>query len=176
MNKAEKIASVEGLKAKFENSTFFYITDASTLTVEEINNFRRSCHEKGVEMKVVKNKLAVKALESFPESRNYAPLFDALKGPSALLFTETANVPAVLLEKFRGKDGEYPILKAAYIDSDIFVGDDQLKVLASLKSKNDLIGEVIGLLQSPIKSVVGSLQSGGNTIMGLLKALEERGE
>ncbi len=176
MTRAEKIASVEGLKEKFDNSTFFYITDASTLTVEEINNFRRMCHAKGVEMKVVKNTLAIKALETFPEAKNYAPLFEALKGPTAILFTETANVPAHLIKEFRGKDGEYPILKAAYIESSIYMGDDQVAVLAALKSKEDLIGEVIGLLQSPVKNVLGSLQSGGNTIMGLLKALEERGE
>ena len=91
-------------------------------------------------------------------------------------FTETANIPAKVIKEFRGKDGERPIVKAAYIDSSIFLGDDQVSALASLKSKEELLGEVITLLQSPIKTVLGSLQSGGNTLSGLLKALEQRGE
>lgn len=173
MTKTEKTATIEALKEKFDNQSFFYLADASTLTVEQVNNFRRLCHEKGVEMKVVKNTLARKALEALPEDRNYSSLFDSLKGPTAILFTETANVPAKILKEFR-ETHERPVLKAAYIDTDVFTGDDQIAVLSKLKSKEDLIGEVIGLLQSPIKNVLGSLQSGGNTIMGLLKALEER--
>lgn len=173
MTKSEKTATIEALKEKFDQQSFFYLADASTLTVEQVNKFRGLCHEKGVEMKVVKNTLARKALEALPEERNYSSLFDALKGPTAILFTETANVPAKIIKEFRATN-ERPLLKAAYIDTDVFSGDDQIAVLASLKSKEDLIGEVIGLLQSPIKNVLGSLQSGGNTIMGLLKALEER--
>ena len=175
MTKAEKTATIENLKEVFENSQFFYVTDASTLTVEQVNNFRRTCFEQGVQMKVVKNTLVQKALESFPESRNYAEIYKALKGPTAVLFTETSNVPAKILKDFRKKH-EKPVLKAAYIDSDVYFGDDQIDTLSNLKSKEDLIGDVILLLQSPIKNVLGSLQSGGNTIMGLLKALEERGE
>lgn len=175
MTKAEKTATIEALKEKFDKQDFFYLADASTLTVEQVNNFRRLCHEKGVEMKVVKNTLARKALEALPEERNYSNLFDALKGPTAILFTETANVPAKILKEFR-ETHERPLLKAAYIESDVFTGDDQIEPLAKLKSKEDLVGEVIGLLQSPVKNVLGSLQSGGNTLMGLLKALEERGE
>ena len=175
MTKAEKTATIENLKEVFENSQFFYVTDASTLTVEQVNNFRRTCFEQGVQMKVVKNTLVQKALESFPESRNYAEIYKALKGPTAVLFTETSNVPAKMLKDFRKKH-EKPVLKAAYIDSDVYFGDDQIDTLSNLKSKEDLIGDVILLLQSPIKNVLGSLQSGGNTIMGLLKALEERGE
>lgn len=173
MTKSEKTATIEALKEKFDQQSFFYIADASTLTVEQVNNFRRQCHAKGVEMKVVKNTLARKALEALPEERNYSSLFDALKGPTAILFTETANVPAKIIKEFR-KTNDKPVLKAAYIESDVFSGDDQIAVLADLKSKEDLIGEIIGLLQSPMKNVLGSLQSGGNTIMGLLKALEER--
>lgn len=175
MTRAEKAASIEELKGKFEETSFFYLADASTLTVEQINNFRGMCFEKDIEMKVVKNTLAKKALESFPEERNYVGLYESLKGPTAILFTSTANVPAKVIKEFR-KDSERPILKAAYIDTDVYVGDDQLDALATLKSKEDLIGDVITLLQSPIKNVLGSLQSGGNTLSGLLKALEERGE
>jgi len=173
MTKAEKTAAIEGLKDKFSNVSYFYLTDASTLTVEQVTNFRRLCFEQGVEMKVVKNTLAQKALESFPTDKNYDALYESLKGPTAILFTETANVPAKVLKEFR-KKSEKPVLKAAYIDTAIFVGDDQIDSLAKLKSKEELIGEIITLLQSPAKNVISSLQSGGQTISGLLKALEER--
>ena len=163
MTKSEKTAAIEELKEKFGNSDFFYLTDSSSLPVEKINKLRAICYKKGIELKVVKNTLAQKALESFDDEKGYAPLFDALKGPTALMFSDVANDPAKVIKDFRGKD-ERPILKAAYIDHDVFIGDDQLDALASLKSKEDLIGEIIGLLQSPIKNVVGSLQSGGNTI------------
>ncbi|MCB0651324.1 MAG: 50S ribosomal protein L10 [Saprospiraceae bacterium] len=175
MTRAEKAASIEELKGKFEETSFFYLADASTLTVEQVNKFRRLCFEKEIEMKVVKNTLAVKALESFPEDRNYIGLYEALKGHTAILFTKTANVPAKVIKEFR-KESPKPILKAAYIDSSIFLGDDQLDALVSLKSKEDLIGDVITLLQSPIKNVLGSLQSGGSTLAGLLKTLEERAQ
>ena len=175
MTRAEKGAAIEALKAKFDNNTFFYVADASTMTVEQVNDFRRACFEKDVEMKVVKNTLAIKALESAPEEKGYGPLKEALKGPSAILFAATANVPAKLIKEFR-KDSERPILKAAYIDTDVYIGDDQIEVLSELKSKEDLIGEIILILQSPAKNVISSLQSGGQTLTGLLKALAERGE
>jgi large subunit ribosomal protein L10 len=124
-------------------------------------------------MKVVKNTLAQKALESFPEELNYDALYESLKGPTAILFTETANMPAKVLKEFR-KESEKPVLKAAYIETAVYVGDDQIDSLAKLKSKEELIGDVIALLQSPAKTVISSLQSGGQTISGLLKALEER--
>ncbi len=174
MTKADKTTAIAELKEKFSNSSFFYLTDSSTLTVEEINKFRGMCYEKGIEMKVVKNTLAIKALQDAPEEKGYADLYEALKGPTAILFTETANAPARVLKEYRGKDGERPILKAAYIDTSVYVGDDQIKALSSLKSKEELIGEIIGLLQSPAKNVISALKSGGSTIAGLLKALEER--
>lgn len=175
MTKAEKTATIEALKEKFANVSYFYLTDASTMTVEQVNKFRRLCFEKGIEMKVIKNTLAKKALESLPEDKNYADLFDSLHGPTAVLFTETANVPAKVLKSFR-QGSEKPVLKAAYIDTAVFVGDDQLDALTNLKSKEDLIGDIIAILQSPAKNVVSALQSGGQTLVGLLKALEERGE
>ncbi len=170
----EKIATVEALKDKFSNSQYFYITDYSSLTVEQINNFRRKCFEKGIEIKVLKNTLVRKALEQVNDTA-YIDLYDALKGPTAVMFSESSNGPAKIIKDFR-KDHEKPVLKAAYIDSDIFLGDDQVEPLSNLKSKEELVGDVILLLQSPIKNVLGSLQSGGNTLSGLLKALEERGE
>lgn len=173
MRKEEKALEIEDLKAKFDANQFFYITDSSSLTVAQINNFRRVCFEKGIEVKVVKNTLAKKAMETFDETKNYAALFDSLHGPTTLLFCETANLPAKVLKDFR-KSSEKPVLKAAYIDSGVFVGDDQIDALSKLKSKEELIGEIIGLLQSPAKNVVSALQSAPNTIAGLVKALEER--
>lgn len=176
MTRAEKTTAIEELKDKFSNSSFFYITDSSTLTVEQVSKLRRMCFEKGVEMKVVKNTLAKKALESAPEEKGYAALFDALKGPTAIMFTDTANVPARIIDEFRDDKLEKPELKAAYIDTAVYIGDEQIKVLKALKSKDELIGEIISILQSPAKNVVSALKSGGSTLSGLLKALGEREE
>ena len=175
MTRAEKNNAIEELKEKFSNNEFFYLTDSSTLTVEQVSKFRRLCFEQGVEMKVVKNTLAIKALESAPAEKGYDGLMDSLKGPTAILFTETANVPARIIKEFR-KSNEKPVLKAAYIDTAVYTGDDQIDALSKLKSKEELVGEIITLLQSPAKNVISSLQSGGQTIMNLLKTLEERGE
>lgn len=174
MTRTEKTHAIADLKGKFENSQFFYLADSSTLTVEEINNFRRKCFEQGVEVKVVKNTLARKALESL-ENDSYQPLYDVLKGPTTLMFADTANIPAKIIKDFRD-DKELPALKAAYIDSDVFIGDDSIDALIALKSKEELLGEIVGLLQSPIKTVLAQLQSGGQTISGLVKALEQRAE
>ena len=112
-------------------------------------------------------------MESNAEEKGFEPLYDALKGPTAIMFSDTGNLPAKIIAEFR-KDFERPILKAAYIESAVYFGDDKLDALKSIKSKEELIADIIALLQSPIKNVVGSLKSGGNTISGLLKALEER--
>lgn len=173
MNKTDKTALIADLKETFSESSFFYITDSSSLTVAQVNKLRALCYEKNVQLKVVKNTLAIKALQGNPEERNFAPLFEALKGPSAIMFSENSKDPAKIIKEFR-KTADKPVLKAAYIDSDIFFGDDQLDILTKLKSKEDLIGDVILLLQSPAKNVLGSLQSGGQTIAGLVKALQER--
>jgi len=175
MTKAEKTAVIEELKDKFENSSFFYVTDSSTLTVEKVNELRGMLFEKGIEMRVVKNTLARKALESAsPEKGFDVSLLDTLKGPTALMFTDVANEPAKVIKKFRGKEGGIPIVKAAYVDTAIYIGDDQLDALSSIKSKEELLGELVGLLQSPMSNLMGQLNSGGNTITGLLKALEGR--
>ena len=179
MTKSEKATVIEDLKEKFGKYDFFYLTDSSTMTVEQVNNLRRKLFENGIQMQVVKNKLAIKALEAANQEKGYEKLFDILKGPTAILFTETANAPAKVIKELRkgkNKDKEKarPLLKAAYIDAGIYVGDDQIDTLASLKSKEELLGEIIALLQSPAKNVISALKSGGSTIAGLVKALEER--
>ena len=174
MTREQKREVVEMLKKRLDQTDFFYIADASTMTVEEVNTFRRRCFEKNVEMRVVKNTLLRKALETY-EDKNYEELYETLSGPTAVLFTDTANVPAKVIKAFRD-DHDRPILKAAYIETAVYIGDDKVKALSELKSKEDLLGDVILLLQSPIKNVMSSLNSGGQTISGLLKALEERGD
>jgi len=176
MKKSDKVAEIEVLKAKFEESEFFYIADSSELTVEQINSLRRKCFENDIEMKVAKNTLIKKALESINGGEAYTELYDALKGPSSLFFTKVANTPAKVFTDFRGKEGEKPLLKAAYIDTSIYLGDESLKSLEAIKSKEELIGEIIGLLQSPIKNVMGALKSGNNKLAGLLKTLADRPE
>lgn len=173
MNKAEKTQHIELLKQKFDENANFYVTDSSTLSVAEINELRRVCFDAGIEVMVVKNTLAKKALESLGEGRNFEAIMDVFAGPTTLMFTEVANAPAKILEEYR-KSHDKPVLKAAYIDSAVFVGDEQIKQLSKLKSKEELIGEIIGLLQSPMSNVLGALQSGGHTIAGLVKALQER--
>ncbi|MEZ4908820.1 MAG: 50S ribosomal protein L10 [Saprospiraceae bacterium] len=153
MNKVEKSQVIASLEEKFANKNVLYITDSSTLTVEQINKFRGMCFEKGIEFQVVKNKLAKIAFENVGEDKGFEPLFDALKGPSAILFAEDGNAPAKLLLEFR-KEFDKPLLKAAYIESAVYFGDDQLKNLKNIKSKNELLADVIALLQSPIKQVV----------------------
>jgi len=175
MTRAEKSNQVAELKDKLSNSNFFYLTDSSTLTVEQINELRGKFFEKGIEMRVVKNTLAKKAMEQASETGAFEGLYDSLKGPTAILFTDVANAPAKIIKEFRG-DNERPMLKAAYIDSSVYIGDDQLKTLAALKSKEELVGEIISLLQSPAKTVISSLQSGGNKLSGIIKALGDRPE
>jgi len=176
MTKEEKAKVVEELSGKFEENSNFYITDASGLTVAEINAFRRLCFEKGVEYRVYKNTLIQKALEKL--DTDYSEFFDkVLKGFSGIIFSkEVGNVPAKVIRDFRksGSTQDRPMLKGASIDTDLFIGEEYLKMLSELKSKNELIGEIIGLLQSPAKNVVSALQSSKHTIAGLVKTLSER--
>ncbi len=173
MNKTEKTRVISLLTDKFADNSVFYLMDSSTLTVEQVNKLRRICFEKNVEFKVVKNNLARLAMEPNAEEKGFQPLYDALKGPTAIMFADTGNLPAKIISEFR-KDHDKPVLKAAYIESALYFGDESLEALKSIKSKEELIGDIIALLQSPVKNVIGSLKSGGDTISGLLKALEER--
>lgn len=173
MDKNQKNQEIAELKEKFSNTQYFYLTDSSTLTVEKINKFRRLCFNSGIEYRVSKNTLIRKALEQV--GGNYEALYPLLNGPTGIMFTADGAAPAKVLKEFR-KDNDKPTLKAAYIDSDVFVGDSQLAVLAALKSKQELLGDIIGLLQSPARNVVSALQgSSAQKIAGLVKALEERG-
>lgn len=173
MTKQEKNEVIDVLKEKFQQYNNFYITNTESLSVEQVNKLRGICFDKQVEMKVAKNTLIRKALESINNDR-FANVYESLNGVTALLFSENAKEPAVIISDFRKKtNGEKPVLKAAFIDGDVYAGDDQLKALTSLKSKEDLIGEIIGLLQSPAKNVISGLNA-GSKLAGLIKALEER--
>ena len=157
MTKDQKNEVIEILKGKFSQYNNFYITDTESLSVEQISNLRRSCFNKEVEMKVAKNTLIRKALESL-DSEKYAGLFDSLNNVTALMFSENPKDPAVILSAFRKANaGDRPTLKAAFINGDIFVGDNSLVALTNIKTKNELIGEVLGLLQSPAKRVIAAL-------------------
>jgi len=175
MKKEQKIQVVKDLTEKFNTYPNFYITDAGGLTVAKTNELRALCHEKGIPLQMVKNTLVKKALENL--EGDYSEVYDQLKEPTSIFFAgvENPSVPAKLINAFRKKN-EKPILKAAVIDTSVFTGDGQLKTLSELKSKDELIGEVIGLLQSPAKNVISALKSGGGTIAGILKTLSEREE
>ncbi|MEO3404425.1 50S ribosomal protein L10 [Mucilaginibacter sp. CAU 1740] len=172
MNKEEKYDLVVALTEQIKEYVNFYITDTSDLTVAKINNIRRKCFESDIIMQVTKNSLIKKAMEA--AGGDFSPIYDVLKGSSSILFSKSATAPAKLIKQLR-KGGDKPILKAAYIDSAVFIGDNQLDTLTKLKSKEQLIGEIVGLLQSPAKNVLSALQSGGTTIAGLVKTLQERG-
>ena len=150
-----------------------YLTDASGLDSEATTSLRRECYKKDIRVRVVKNTLLRKAMER-TEGRDYADLYDVLKGQTALLVGDVGNAPARVLKEFRKKH-DMPILKGAYVEEATYLGDSNLETLTTIKSKEELVADVIALLQSPMKNVVGALNSGGNTLSGLVKALQERG-
>ena len=157
MTKDQKNEVIEVLKEKFSQYNNFYVTDTEALTVEQVGNLRRACFDKQVEMKVAKNTLIKKALESL-DSEKYAEMYDSLHIVTALMFSENPKEPAMIISSFRKENnGEKPVLKAAFINGDVYTGDNQLKALTQIKTKNELIGEVIGLLQSPAKRVLAAL-------------------
>jgi large subunit ribosomal protein L10 len=175
MNKQEKNEVIEVLKGKFSQYNNFYLTNTEALSVEQVTKLRRICFDKKVEMKVAKNTLIRKALEQLDSTR-FEGAFDSLHGVTALMFSENPKEPALIISTFRKESNtEKPVLKAAFIDGDVFVGNDQLAALKDLKSKQDLVGEIISALQSPAKNVIGALNAGGR-LAGLIKALEERAQ
>lgn len=171
MNKQEKEEIVKALSAKLNENSVFYLADISDLDAESSTKLRRLAHKREVSLNVVKNTLLRKALEAAEGS--YEEFYEVLKGNTSIMFAEVGNAPAKLIEEFRKKN-DRPILKGAYIEESIYIGDDKVKALTEIKSKDELIGDIITLLQSPAKNVVSALQSGGNTISGLVKALAER--
>lgn len=173
MTREDKAAAIAELKEELGGTPFFYLADSSTLTVAKINKLRRMCFEKGIKIKVAKNTLIQKALENEPESKGYKGLFNALHGPTTILISPNPKAPAQLIDEFR-KSEERPILKAAYIDTAVFIGDDQLKALTQLKSKEEMVGEIIGLLLSPGRRLASQLKATGGKLAGIVKTLEER--
>ncbi len=173
MTKEQKNEAIEVLKEKFNQYNNFYVTNTEALTVAQANKLRRVCFDKNIEITVAKNTLIRKALEQIDAER-FAGVYDSLNGVTALMFSENGKEPAMIISDFRkSTNTEKPVLKAAYIDSAVFVGNDQLDTLKTLKSKNDLIGEIIGLLQSPAKNVISGLNAGAK-LAGIIKALEDR--
>ncbi|TMI72355.1 MAG: 50S ribosomal protein L10 [Bacteroidetes bacterium] len=173
MTKEQKNEVIEVLKGKFSQYNNFYVADTESLSVAQVGKLRRACFNKNVEMKVAKNTLIKKALEAI-DNEKYSGVYDSLHKVTALMFSDNAKEPAIIISTFRKENkGEKPVLKAAFIDGSIYSGDDQLKALTTLKSKNDLIGEVIGLLQSPAKNVISALNA-GNKLASLIKALEAK--
>lgn len=157
MTKDQKNEVIELLKNKFSQYNNFYVTDTESLTVAQVVKLRRACFDKKVEMKVAKNTLIKKALEAL-DAQRYAGVYDALHNVTALMFSENPKDPALIISSFRkASHGEKPVLKAAFINGDIYMGDNQLVTLTKIKTKNELIGEVIGLLQSPVKRVIAAL-------------------
>lgn len=172
MTREEKNKQIEDLLIILDATNNLYIADTSGLNAQQTSDLRRACFKADIEMTVVKNALLKKAMER--SSKNFDDIYEALKGNSSIMISEVGNAPAKLIKDFR-KKGNKPQLKAAYIDEAIFVGDNQLDTLVNLKSKNELIGDIILLLESPMKNVISALQGGGGqTIAGLLKTLEER--
>ena len=173
MTREEKGQIIDELAEKFSQHKHFYITDATGFTVAQINAFRRICFNKGVEYRVYKNTLIRKALER--QQGNYESVYKVLKGFSGVIFSkELGNVPAKAILEYRKKNEGKPGFKAASVESDLYIGEENLNVLNDLKTKNELIGEVISMLQSPVKNVLSALLSSKQTVAGLVKTLEER--
>ena len=171
MRKEDKGAIISQLADTVKQYGHFYLVDTTAMDAASTSELRRKCFNAGIKLMVVKNSLLHKALMSLDV--DFSPLFDSLKGTTSVMFTETANVPAKLLKEY--KEG-VPALKAAYAEEGFYVGANQLEALATIKSKNEVIADIIALLQSPAKNVVSALQSGGSTIHGVLKTLGERAE
>jgi len=172
MRREDKNLLIDKLTEQIKQYPHFYLADISELNAETTSKLRRKCFEKQIELVVVKNTLFIKALEKSGKS-DFTPLYDSIKGATSVMFTETGNVPAKLIKEFR-KANPKPLLKAAFVEESIYVGENQLDALISIKNKNELIADVIALLQSPAKNVVSGLQSGRNILAGVVKTLSEK--
>ncbi|GAL64111.1 50S ribosomal protein L10 [Algibacter lectus] len=173
MTREEKSQVIEELTAELANNANIYLADISGLNADTTSNLRRACFKANVKLAVVKNTLLEKAMEA--SERDFGNLPSVLKGNTSVMYSETGNVPAKLIKTFR-KKSDKPLLKGAFIEEAVYIGDDQLDMLVDIKSKEELLGEIVGLLQSPAKNVISALKSGGGTIAGLIKTLSERSE
>ena len=173
MKKEQKTQLIDTLAEKLTNLNSFYLTDISNLNVETSNKLRRLCFKRNIELSMVKNTLLKKAMEK--TGKDFDTLYDALKGSTSIMFAEVANDPAKLIQEFR-RTSPKPILKGAYVQESIYLGDDQLNALINIKSKDELIGDVIWMLQSPIRNVMSALQSGSHILSGIVKTMSEKPE
>ena len=171
MTREEKATVIEDLTAQLADNNTIYLADISGLDALTTSNLRRACFKANVKLAVVKNTLLAKAMEA--SDKEFGGLPDVLKGNTSLMFSETGNAPAKLIKNFR-KKSDKPVLKGAFIEEAIFIGDDTLETLVNIKSKEEVIGEIIGLLQSPAKNVISGLKSGGGKLAGILKTLSEK--
>lgn len=171
MTREEKSRVIEDLTAQLADNTTIYLADISGLNALNTSNLRRACFKANVKLAVVKNTLLAKAMES--SDKDFGDLPSTLKGNTSIMFSETGNAPAKVIKEFR-KKSDKPLLKGAFIEEAIFIGDDKLDTLVSIKSKEEVIGDIVGLLQSPAKNVISALKSGGGKIAGILKTLSEK--
>ena len=173
MTREEKSKVIGDLTAQLGDNTNIYLADISGLDAGTTSNLRRACFKAGVKLAVVKNTLLSKAMDA--SDKDFAELPEVLKGNTAIMFSETGNAPAKVIKEFR-KKSDMPLLKGAFIEEAVYVGDDQLDALVNIKSREELIGDIVGLLQSPAKNVISALKSGGGTLAGIIKTLSEREE
>ncbi|THD66417.1 50S ribosomal protein L10 [Robertkochia marina] len=171
MTREEKLTVIEDLTAQLAESGIIYLADISGLDAQTTSNLRRACFKANIKLAVVKNTLLAKAMEA--SDKDFGDLPSTLKGNTSLMLSETGNAPAKLIKDFRKKSNK-PLLKGAFIEEAIFIGDEQLETLVAIKSKEEVIGDIIGLLQSPAKNVISGLKSGGGKLAGILKTLSEK--
>ena len=171
MTREEKATVIDNLTAQLGDNSTIYLADISGLDAGTTSDLRRACFKSNIRLSVVKNTLLAKAMEA--SEKDFGELQEVLVGNTSLMFAETGNAPAKLIKNFR-KKAKRPILKGAFIEEAIFVGDDKLETLVGIKSKEEVIGDIIGLLQSPVKNVISGLKSGGSTLSGILKTLSEK--
>lgn len=175
MTKDQKNQEIADLVELLSNSPIFYLTDTASLNAESTSNLRRECFRQKIGMRVVKNTLLKKALERI-EGKDFTPLFSSIKGNTAVMTAEVANVPARMIKEFRKKHNDRPLLKGAFIMEDCYVGDNLVETLSVIKSKEELLGDLVALLQSPARNVISALQgNAGQKVAGIVKALEDRG-
>jgi len=174
MRREDKNTIIESLAEKLKEYGHFYLTDTAQLNAAQTSELRRKCYENDIKLIVVKNTLLKRALQQ--TTGDFEELFPVLKNSTSIMFTQSGNVPAKLIKEFRGKKYDKPVLKGGYVQESIYIGDDQLDALVAIKTKDELVGDIIMLLQSPVNNVISALQSGGNKIHGVLETLSKREE